>query len=64
MPHGKPAGVPCAQLDEELRCKVFGHPQRPAFCAGLKPSAEMCGDSRKQALDWLTQMELATKPQV
>jgi hypothetical protein len=64
MPQGKPAGVPCAQLDEDLRCKVFGQPQRPAFCAGLKPSAEMCGDSREQALDWLTQMELATRPQV
>jgi hypothetical protein len=64
MPNGKPAGVPCVQLDDELCCKVFGQPHRPAFCAGLKPSAEMCGDSREQALDWLTQMELATRPQV
>jgi hypothetical protein len=64
MPQGKPAGAPCLQLDDELRCKVFGQPQRPTFCAGLKPSAEMCGDSREQALDWLTQMELATRPQV
>jgi len=62
MPQGKPAGVPCVQLDEELRCKVFGQPQRPPFCAGLRPSVEMCGDSREQALDWLTQMELATQP--
>jgi hypothetical protein len=64
MPQGKPAGAPCVQLDEELRCKVFGQPQRPAFCAGLQPSAEMCGDSREQALAWLTQLELATRPQV
>jgi hypothetical protein len=64
MPQGKPAGVPCVQLDEELRCKVFGRPQRPAFCAGLQPCVEMCGDSRNHALAWLTQMELATKPQV
>lgn len=64
MPHGKPACVPCVQLDDELRCKVFDKPERPAFCAGLKPSAEMCGASREDALAWLTQMELATKPQV
>lgn len=64
MPQGKPAGVPCIQLDEELRCMVFGQPQRPAFCAGFCPSEEMCGDTREYALAWLTQMELATKPQV
>jgi uncharacterized protein len=64
MPRGKPAGVPCVQLDEELRCKVFGSPLRPAFCAGLQPSSEMCGDSRDHALEWLSQMEQATKPQV
>jgi hypothetical protein len=64
MPQGKPAGVPCVQLDAELRCKVFGSPDRPSFCAGLQPSSEMCGDSREQALSWLSQMEQATKPQV
>jgi hypothetical protein len=62
MPHGKPAGVPCIQLDDELRCKAFGTAERPAFCAGLQPSAEMCGESREQALVWLTQLERATKP--
>jgi Fe-S-cluster containining protein len=64
MPNGKPAGVRCAQLMPDERCAVFGKPARPAFCAGLKPSPEMCGDSREHALAWLTQMELATKPQV
>ncbi len=64
MPHGKPAGVPCVQLDEELRCKVFNKSERPAFCGGLQAAPEMCGDSREYALAWLTQMELATKPQV
>lgn len=64
MPHGKPAGMPCVQLDKELRCKVFNKPERPAFCGGLQASREMCGDTREYALAWLTQMELATKPQV
>lgn len=62
MPHGKPAGVPCVQLDDALRCKVFGTDLRPAFCGGLQPSAEMCGDSREHALAWLSQLERATQP--
>lgn len=62
MPHGKPAGVPCAQLLPDMRCAVFGRPERPAFCAGLRPSSEMCGESREAALYWLTQLEVATAP--
>lgn len=62
MPNGKPAGVPCVQLDENLGCKVFGKPERPAFCGGLQPSVEMCGDSREHALVWLTRLERVTRP--
>jgi hypothetical protein len=62
MPHGKPAGVRCVQLDDAMRCRVFGDPQRPAFCDGLQPSAEMCGDSREQAIAWLDRLERATAP--
>jgi hypothetical protein len=62
MPAGKPAGVRCAQLLPDAKCAVFGHPARPAFCGGLQPSAEMCGDSRESALRWLTQLEALTTP--
>jgi hypothetical protein len=62
MPHGKPAGIPCVQLDEDFRCRLFGKPERPAFCASLKPLLSMCGASRGQALSVLTQLELATRP--
>ena len=62
MPHGKPAGVRCVQLDAHNRCQLFGRPERPAFCGGLQPSAEMCGASREQALAWLSAMERATAP--
>lgn len=62
MPNGKPAGLRCVQLDEENRCMIFGKPERPAFCAGLQPSAEMCGDSREAAMVWITALELATAP--
>jgi len=64
MPSGKPAGVSCVQLDENLGCKVFSKPERPAFCGGLQPSAEMCGESREHAMAWLTGLEQATCPQV
>jgi len=59
-PHGKPAGVPCAQLDAQLRCRLFGRPERPAVCASLRPSEEMCGEGRAQALRWLGWLERAT----
>jgi len=63
MPDGKPAGVPCVQLDQDQRCRIFGRPERPAFCGGLQPSAEMCGSSRAQAIHWLDTLERATAPQ-
>lgn len=62
MPGGKPAGVRCVQLDEDNRCRVFGRPERPAFCIGLQPSPDMCGESREQAMIWLTRLEKATAP--
>ncbi len=62
MPDGKPAGVRCVQLGDDLRCRIFGRPERPACCSGLQPSAEMCGASRDDALAWLTRLEVATQP--
>jgi uncharacterized protein len=62
MPQGKPAGVPCVQLMADLRCAIFGLPERPAFCGGLQPSAEMCGETREYAIHWLTQLEKDTQP--
>ncbi len=60
MPNGKPAGVRCIQLDDDLRCLLFAHPDRPAVCASLKPSIEMCGDKREQALNYLQRLETIT----
>jgi len=62
MPDGKPAGVRCIQLDSSNRCMIFGKPERPAFCAGLQPEVEMCGNTREQAIAWLTQLERLTAP--
>ena len=62
MESGKPAGVRCIQLDDADRCRLFGRPERPAFCGGLAPSAEMCGDDRAHALAWLERLERETAP--
>lgn len=62
MPHGKPAGVRCVQLLEDLRCAIFGQPERPAFCGSIRPSEEMCGETREQALTWLAKLEVETTP--
>jgi hypothetical protein len=62
MPQGKPAGVRCVQLDEHNRCRIFGRPDRPAFCGGLQASVEMCGESSGQAVRWLAALERATSP--
>ena len=62
MPHGKPAGVRCTQLDDQNRCAIFGQPERPAVCRGLRASAEMCGADARQAIVWLTSLESATTP--
>ena len=62
MPDGKPAGVYCIHLTPDLRCELFGRPERPPFCGGLQASRDMCGADRNQAMAWLTDLERATKP--
>ena len=66
LPQGKPAGQPCPQLDEALRCRLFGQPERPAVCRQLQPAPDMCGphdDGGAHARRWLTALERATRPQ-
>lgn len=62
LPGGKPAGMRCPHLDEALACRLFGLPERPAVCASLPPSPEMCGTSRTQALLFLERLEADTQP--
>ena len=65
MPQGKPAGVPCVQLDEQLRCKIFEQPERPAVCGQLQASVEMCGaveDGGVFARHYLMRLEELTRP--
>lgn len=61
-PKGKPSGTPCVHLTSDLRCEIYGQPERPACCSGLKPSSEMCGKDQREALDWLFWLERETRP--
>ena len=60
MTNGKPAGVPCVQLDEAGLCKIFGLPSRPKVCGSLQPSLSMCGQHREQAMSYLSELERLT----
>ena len=60
MSGGKPAGIPCVQLLPDYRCALFGQPARPAVCASLRPTQEMCGANRDVAMAFLARLEAAT----
>lgn len=62
MPNGKPAGVPCPHLTDDLRCALYGTSERPAVCDSLRPSAQMCADSAEAARAYLRALEEATRP--
>jgi len=57
---GKVAMAPCIHLDENMKCQIFTSADRPKVCASLKPSEEMCGENREDALAYLTWLEQET----
>jgi hypothetical protein len=61
MPQGKPAGVACVQLDDTMRCRLYGRPERPAVCGSLRPEPAMCGDGRDEAMRYLSRLESRTR---
>jgi hypothetical protein len=62
LPHGKAAGVPCPHLTPDIRCALFGTPDRPRVCASLRPNPDMCGDSAAAAMAGLVRLEALTAP--
>jgi len=61
MPDGKPAGVPCIHLTEDLLCDLFNDPRRPVVCKGFQAEPEICGNNRKEALSILSTLENETR---
>ena len=60
MPHGKPAGARCANLNDRNECVLYGQAGRPAVCTGWQPIPEMCGQGFKEAMTYITILERAT----
>ncbi len=50
------------QLLPDMRCALFGKPERPAVCVSLRPTEEMCGVDRDGALAFLAALERVTAP--
>ena len=61
MPHGKPAGMRCVQLTDDLLCKLYGALHRPQVCIDFQASLETCGSSQAQALRLLSKLESLTR---
>lgn len=62
MSDGKPAGIPCPQLTHDLKCMLFANNIRPKVCQSLKPSRDMCGLNRTEALTYFKKLEELTTP--
>jgi hypothetical protein len=60
MPGGKPAGVRCVQLVDDMRCMLFGHPGRPARLRRPAACRRYVRRSREHAMVWLADLERAT----
>lgn len=62
MPEGKPAGVACVHLDEQMGCRLFGDSRRPALCDAFKAEITICGETREQAIRILDELEVLSQP--
>ncbi|MEE4662071.1 MAG: YkgJ family cysteine cluster protein [Halieaceae bacterium] len=61
MPRGKPAGVPCVNLDPtSRRCRIWGQEDYPSVCRRFTPEPAVCGNQRDEALQLISAMEIAT----
>ncbi len=61
MPNGKPAGVPCANLEPATkRCRIWETADYPNVCRHFKPEAAICGNSAEEALRILEDLEKRT----
>jgi len=57
MPNGKPGGVQCIHLTDDLKCGIFLSPDRPRVCGGFQADPLVCGTCREEALDILGKLE-------
>ena len=57
MPGGKPAGVRCIHLSNELTCSIYSSPDRPKVCNGFQADPLVCSNSREEAMKIFAELE-------
>jgi len=57
MPNGKPAGVKCIHLTEDMKCELFGKPERPEVCIKFQPEELFCGNNKEEAIQIMKTLE-------
>jgi hypothetical protein len=57
MPNGKPAGVFCMHLTEELLCAIIDSTDRPNVCKGFNFDPIICGNSKDEAMQIMNELE-------
>ncbi|MEM1114638.1 MAG: YkgJ family cysteine cluster protein [Pseudomonadota bacterium] len=58
MPEGKPAGLPCVNLDPVSRdCRLWGGANYPECCRAFRPASDSCGESPAEAMRLLDELE-------
>lgn len=62
MPIGKPAGVRCIHLLDDMRCAIFESPDRPKVCHDFKAEKLICGSTQEEALHTLYALENGKLP--
>ena len=55
LPDGKPAGMRCIHLSNDLKCLIYE--QRPKVCQNFKAELDFCGTTREEALDVFYKLE-------
>jgi len=58
MAEGKPAGVRCIHLLDNLRCDIYNSPEMPKVCNDFKAEKEFCGSNQEEALRILFSLSL------
>lgn len=57
MPGGKPRGVRCIHLLDDMKCNIFESPLRPKVCNGFQAELLVCGNNRTEAGNILADLE-------
>ena len=57
MPDGKPAGVRCIHLTNDLLCAIYNYPDKPKVCDDFKFDPEICGSNAEEAKNNILKLE-------